>query len=53
MIHHLKKRLHRLRDAFVIVNPTHFLVHLALDVDLDLKTMPVHLTAFMVLRQAR
>lgn len=52
MIHHLEERIHRLRNALVIVNPADGFIDLALDMNLDLKTVTVHLTAFVVLRKA-
>jgi hypothetical protein len=53
VIHAVDQRFHGIRDAFVVVNPADLRVHLALDMNLHLKAMAVHLPAFMVSGEAR
>jgi hypothetical protein len=52
VIHHFEERLHGLGDALVIVNPADLRIDLTFDVNFHLKTVAVHLTAFMVVGQA-
>ena len=53
MVHFLQKRSHGLRNAFVVVNPADGFVDLTFDMNFHLEAVTVHLTAFVVVRQAR
>lgn len=53
VIHHSEQGGHRLGYAFMVVNPANFFIDLALDMDLHFEAVSVHLTAFVVLREAR
>ena len=53
MIHFFEKRSHGLRNTFVVVNPADGFIDLALDMNFYLKAVTVHLTAFVVIREAR
>lgn len=51
MIEFFDQRLHRVADAFVVVNPANRFIDHALDRDPHVKRVSVHLPAFVALRQ--
>lgn len=53
MIEERDQRVHRLRDAFMIVDPTNRGIDLTLDRDGDFEAMAMHAAAFMIRRQGR
>ena len=53
MIKHLHERLHRPADDGMIVKPSRRGIGPAFHAHFDLKTMPVHLPAFVTLRRTR
>lgn len=52
MIHLVDQWLHGIRNTLMIVNPTDLGIHLPFDMNLNLKAMPVHLSAFVIGREA-
>jgi len=51
MVEHFQKRLHRVANLRMIVNPSDFWIDIALDRNFDLETVSVHTPAFMTLRR--
>lgn len=52
VIHLFKKGAHGIGNTLVVVNPADLGIHLALDVNLNLEAVTVHLTAFVVVGKA-